>query len=74
MGRGGTKADVAQLLASKAGLPTDVLATSLARLTYGIAPLDPTAVANQQRVADTFSKLGIIPKAVSVKDAVWPVE
>jgi sulfonate transport system substrate-binding protein len=70
----GHQGDVAQLLASKTGLPTDVLATSLARLSYGVAPLDPTVIANQQRVADTFSKLGIIPKAVSVKDAVWPVE
>jgi sulfonate transport system substrate-binding protein len=68
------QADVAQLLAPKTGLPVDVLTTSLARLTYGVAPLDPTVVANQQLVADTFSKLGIIPKAVSVKDAVWPVE
>ncbi len=68
------QADVARLLAPKTGLPVDVLTTSLARLTYGVAPLDPTVVADQQRVADTFSRLGIIPKAVSVKDAIWPVE
>jgi len=68
------QADVAQLLVPKTGLPVDVLRTSLARLAYGVAPLDPTVVAYQQRVADTFSKLGIIPKTLSVKDVVWPVE
>lgn len=70
----GHQAEVAQLLTQKTGLPTDILATSLARLTYGVAPLDAKVIANQQRVADTFSGLGIIPKPVSVKDAVWPVE
>lgn len=66
--------EVAQLLTAKTGLPVDVLATALARLSYGVKPLSSTVVANQQRVADAFAGLGIIPKAVRVRDAVWSAE
>jgi len=36
-----------------------------------VAPLTPEIVADQQRVADAFFKLGLIPKPVKVADIVW---
>jgi sulfonate transport system substrate-binding protein len=33
--------------------------------------LSPATVADQQRVADAFFQLGLIPKPVNVADVVW---
>lgn len=65
------QAEVATLLAPRTGLPLDVLHVALARLGYGIAPITPAIVADQQRIADTFFKAGVLPKKISVRDAVW---
>ncbi|HSV46643.1 MAG TPA: sulfonate ABC transporter substrate-binding protein [Ramlibacter sp.] len=39
-----------------------------------VGPLTPHIVADQQRVADAFFKLGLIPKPVKVADIVWRPE
>lgn len=62
---------VAAELAPAVGVPAPVLATALDRLSYGVAPLDEAAVADQQKVADTFHDLGLLPKPIRVADAVW---
>jgi sulfonate transport system substrate-binding protein len=36
-----------------------------------VAPLNATTRVEQQKVADAFFKLGLIPKAVQVADIVW---
>ena len=36
-----------------------------------MGPLTPALVAEQQRVADTFLQLGLIPKPIRVADIVW---
>ncbi|GEP04647.1 sulfonate ABC transporter substrate-binding protein [Methylobacterium oxalidis] len=60
----------ARELAPSVGIPAPILATALARQGYGVRPLDPGVIAEQQRIADTFRALGLIPKAISVADAV----
>jgi len=65
------QAEVASLLAPRTGLPPAVLHVALARLGYGVAPITPDIVANQQRIADTFFKAGLLPKSIAVRDAVW---
>jgi sulfonate transport system substrate-binding protein len=65
------QADVADLLASRTGLPLNVLHVALARLGYGIAPITPDVVASQQRIADTFFKAGLLLRAIAVREAVW---
>lgn len=65
------QAEVAGLLAPRTGLSLDVLHVALARLGYGIAPITPDVVASQQRIADTFFKAGLLPRAIAVRDAVW---
>jgi sulfonate transport system substrate-binding protein len=59
---------VAEQLSPSVGLPAPVLATSLKRESYGILPISDEVIASQQRIADTFVALGLLPKAVTVSD------
>jgi sulfonate transport system substrate-binding protein len=60
----------AAILSPKVGIPADVLAVALGRQGYGVAPLTPEVVAEQQKIADTFHALGLLPKPITVSDAV----
>ncbi|KAA0123404.1 sulfonate ABC transporter substrate-binding protein [Methylobacterium sp. P1-11] len=62
---------VAAELAPSIGIPAPVLSVALGRLSYGVAPLDAAAIADQQKVADAFHGLGLLPKPIRVADAVW---
>ncbi len=44
-------------------------AVNRARIDFG--PVSDAVIAQQQAIADTFVKLGLIPKAITVRDAVW---
>jgi sulfonate transport system substrate-binding protein len=62
----------AALLAEKLGLPAAVIERSEGRTRYhALLPLTPAIVAEQQGVADTFARLGVIPKPVQVSDDVY---
>jgi sulfonate transport system substrate-binding protein len=67
----GRTGEVAALLASRVGIPAAVLEVALARLGFGVQPLGDAVVAEQQRIADTFLELGLLPKPIAVRDAVW---
>jgi sulfonate transport system substrate-binding protein len=60
----------AAILSPKVGIPADVLEVALARQGYGVAPLTPEVVAEQQKIADTFHQLGLLPKPIAVSDPV----
>jgi sulfonate transport system substrate-binding protein len=57
---------VAEQLSAGIGVPVPILEIALKRQTYGIKPLDENVVAEQQRIADTFFALGLLPKPVTV--------
>jgi sulfonate transport system substrate-binding protein len=59
---------VAAQLSPSVGLPASVLAVSLRRESYGILPISDEVIASQQRIADTFVGLGLLPKAIKVSD------
>jgi sulfonate transport system substrate-binding protein len=59
---------VAEQLSPSIGLPASVLAVSLKRESYGIQPINSEVIASQQRIADTFVALGLVPKAIHVSD------
>jgi sulfonate transport system substrate-binding protein len=59
---------VAEQLSPSVGLPASVLAVSLRRESYGILPISDEVIASQQRIADTFLGLGLLPKAITVAD------
>jgi sulfonate transport system substrate-binding protein len=61
---------VADELSPGIGIPANILEIALNRQTYGIKPLDAKVVAEQQRIADTFFALGLIPKQISVASIV----
>ena len=61
---------VAAELAPAIGIPAPILTIALKRLTYGVTPLDAAVIADQQKVADTFHRLGLLPKPITVSDAV----
>ncbi len=62
--------EVATLLAPKIGMQVDAIEDSLGRTTFDLHAVGPDLVASQQRVADTFFSLGIIPHSIKVADAV----
>jgi sulfonate transport system substrate-binding protein len=59
---------VAEQLSPSIGLPASVLEVSLKREAFGTLPINSEVIASQQRIADTFFALGLIPKAVNVSD------
>jgi sulfonate transport system substrate-binding protein len=59
---------VAEQLAPSIGLPVPVVEVALKRQSYGIKPLTDSVIADQQRVADTFLALGLIPKPIKISD------
>ncbi|MGR9376681.1 sulfonate ABC transporter substrate-binding protein [Rhizobium leguminosarum] len=68
-----TKSDTAAAaaeLSPSVGIPEPVLVKALERQSYGIKSLDDTVVAQQQSIADTFFKLKLIPKEVTIADVV----
>ncbi len=64
--------DAAQLLADFSGLNLATVHLFVSRRPPSpVGPLGPKIVADQQLVADTFFRLGLIPKPVKVADLVW---
>ncbi|WNJ91496.1 sulfonate ABC transporter substrate-binding protein [Bosea sp. 685] len=63
-------AAVAEALSPSTGIPAPILQLALARQSYGIRPLDEATIAEQQRIADTFHALGLLPKPVTIASAV----
>jgi sulfonate transport system substrate-binding protein len=66
----GKEKAVAEELSAGIGIPAPVLEIALKRQTYGIKPLDESVVAEQQRIADTFHALGLLPKPIVVSTIV----
>lgn len=63
--------EAAKLLAASMGLSQAVIARAIGRMGYGVRPLTPEVVAQQQNIADTFFKLRLIPQKLDVTNAVW---
>ena len=63
---------VATILAAQTGLDTPVLELAAQRYTYGVLPVTPQVLAEQQKIADVFARLKLIPKPIVVRDAQLP--
>nr|WP_229261550.1 sulfonate ABC transporter substrate-binding protein [Duganella margarita] len=66
--------DVAQILSAQTGLDTDIVALAASRYSYGVKPISADVLDQQQKVADAFSNLKLIPKPIAVKDATLPAK
>ena len=66
------RTETAHFLSVESGLPLSTTIRFIERRTSGpVTRLKESDIADQQRVADAFSKLGLIPKPIRVADAVW---
>ncbi|NGN41611.1 aliphatic sulfonate ABC transporter substrate-binding protein [Mesorhizobium sp. CGMCC 1.15528] len=67
----GNRDKVAAALHEVTGVPLDAQTLAANRSEFGIFPLSDQIIANQQATADRFFKLGLIPNAIKISDAVW---
>jgi sulfonate transport system substrate-binding protein len=65
----GNSREVAAFLAPQIGLDLGVAEIAAGRFAYGIVPITPTVAAQQQKIADAFFDLKLIPKAIRISDA-----
>lgn len=65
------QSETASLISPSIGLPTSILDVWFARQKYGVEKVTPDIFAGQQKIADTFFKLGIIPERITVADDAW---
>lgn len=61
----------AEFIAPLQGLSVDVVELSLNRYEFKVQTLSEAVIAEQQKIADTFFDLKLIPKRISVRDATW---
>jgi aliphatic sulfonates family ABC transporter substrate-binding protein len=64
-------AEVAQFMADATGVALAAQRVTAERSNWGISFMDEVAIAQQQAIADNFQKLGLIPKPIAVRSAVW---
>ena len=57
------------IIAPLQGLEPEVVERSLQRYQFGVKPLSPAVAAEQQKIADAFLALGLIPKPIRIVDA-----
>ena len=62
----------AELIAPLQGLPVEVVELALQRYEFNVKPITPAVAADQQKIADTFHRLKLIPKAIRIDEAVAP--
>ena len=61
---------VAEFLSKETGIDVQSLLVAEKRRDYGVDPLTPETVAGQQKIADTFYRLKLIPQQISIQTAV----
>ncbi len=62
---------VAEFLSPQLGIDVPTLEMAEKRRDYGVQPISDGVLTNQQEIADTFSRLKLIPKSISIKEVVW---
>ena len=63
--------EAAALLSDELGLETSSLLHALARRSHQTQRMDLGIIRDQQAIADRFYALGLLPRAIKVRDAVW---
>jgi sulfonate transport system substrate-binding protein len=64
--------EAATALQPEIGLDEPTLEQSLSRGGYGVKPITDAVLVEQQKIADTFYDLKLIPKHINVRDATLP--
>lgn len=61
--------EVATLINGETGIDTDILLKVEERRTFGVVPITEEIVADQQRLADLFHEIGLIPERLDIRSA-----
>jgi sulfonate transport system substrate-binding protein len=64
--------EAAAVLQPQIGLDQATLELALSRGGYGVTPVNDAVLAEQQKIADAFYDLKLIPKRINVRDATLP--
>jgi sulfonate transport system substrate-binding protein len=62
---------VGELMAEVTGVDVEIQSLAAQRSSFAIGKLTDDIVTTQQAVADRFFRLGLIPKQIAVREAVW---
>lgn len=65
--------EAAEFLAPQVGIAPAVLSATFRRANFGTQGITPEVVTGQQRIADAFHHVGLLPKPLRVTDAVIPL-
>ena len=63
------KAEVARVLSKEIGLALPVVELATSRFAFGAVAVSDVVLAEQQKIADAFSNLKLIPKRIRISDA-----
>ncbi|MCX7143630.1 MAG: aliphatic sulfonate ABC transporter substrate-binding protein [Proteobacteria bacterium] len=63
-------AGTAKAFSVAAGFPIPVMEVALSRRGFGVQPMSNQVISDQQKIADTFKTIGLIPAAINVSDVV----
>ncbi len=66
------RTEAANALSPLQGLDPAVIELSLSRYTHDVRPINDSVLIEQQKIADSFYDLKLIPKAIHIKDAALP--
>ncbi|WP_288475127.1 aliphatic sulfonate ABC transporter substrate-binding protein [uncultured Pantoea sp.] len=65
------RAEAAGLLSTELGIPTSALLHALARRSHQTQRMNLAIIREQQMIADRFYALGLLNRAIRVRDSVW---
>lgn len=68
---GANRAAVAEASQKATGIDPEGNKRAIDRATFSLRPLGETEIKQQQKVADSFFELGLIPKQINVSEAIW---
>jgi sulfonate transport system substrate-binding protein len=63
--------EIIKALHDATGFDSEALSRAVDRSQFQVTPITDKVIASQQATADRFLKLGLIPKAINVKEIVW---
>jgi sulfonate transport system substrate-binding protein len=65
------RGEVAKALAAVTGVSLEIQVIAANRASFPFGPITPEIIASQQAIADRFHRLGLIPRPIVVREAVW---
>ncbi|WP_268747367.1 sulfonate ABC transporter substrate-binding protein [Erwinia oleae] len=66
--------EAAKILSTSTGLPQPIWQRALGRMPYGAERMTPQVFKEQQALADTFTRVGLLPVKIDVRSATWSLD